>query len=69
MTEGQVLIRLGDSQPAEAAVAAANLELTSAQQAMDALLRTAALNQAQAFLAYHQRPKGKRLTLNSYGTA
>jgi multidrug efflux pump subunit AcrA (membrane-fusion protein) len=52
VTEGQVLARLGDSQSAEAALAGANAELTSAQQAYDALLRTAGLNHARAWQAY-----------------
>jgi multidrug efflux pump subunit AcrA (membrane-fusion protein) len=50
VTERQVLIRLGDRQPAQAALAAAQLELTSAQQAYDALVRTADLGRAQATL-------------------
>jgi HlyD family secretion protein len=49
VTEGQVLIRLGDREPAQAAVAAAKLELTAARQAAEALDRTASLAHAQAW--------------------
>ena len=49
VAEGQVLVRLGDRQPAEAAVAAAELELTAAQQASEWLKRTATLAHAQAW--------------------
>jgi len=49
LTEGQVLIRLGDRELAEAAVAAAKLELTAARQAAEALDRTAPLTHAQAW--------------------
>ena len=77
VTEGQVLVRLGDSQQAEAGVTAANLELTSAQQAMDALLRTVALNKSQAQLADINAQKSKveaqliwdRLNLRSIQTS
>jgi multidrug resistance efflux pump len=59
VTQGQTLIRLGDSEQAMAAVTTAKLELTSAQQAMDALLRTTDLNQAQAKLTYLNAQKAK----------
>jgi multidrug resistance efflux pump len=49
VTEGQVLVRLGDRELAEAAVAAAKLELTAALQAGEALDRTAPLTHAQAW--------------------
>lgn len=49
--EGDVLARLGDSQPAQAALAAANLELASAQQALDELNRTANLALAESWAA------------------
>ncbi len=52
VTQGQVLMRLGDRQPAEAAVAAAELELTAARQGAEALDRTAPLAHAQAWQAY-----------------
>ena len=41
--EGDVLIRLADREQAEAALAAAHLELITAQQAYDDLLRTEGL--------------------------
>src|SRR3972149_3072414 len=56
---GQALVRLGDREPADAAVAAARLELTAARQAAETLDRTAALAHAQAwqdFLAPQQKP-------------
>ncbi len=49
---GQVLIRLGDSEQAQVGLAAAQLELTQAQQDYDALIRTADLGHAQAWQAY-----------------
>jgi multidrug efflux pump subunit AcrA (membrane-fusion protein) len=49
VAEGQVLVRLGDRQQAEAAVAAAELELTAARQALEALERTADLSHAGAW--------------------
>jgi len=51
---GDVLVRLADSEQAAAAVTAANLELTQAQQASDAFLRNEALNRAQAWTTYQQ---------------
>lgn len=59
VTEGQALIKLGDSQQAEAALTAVNLELISAQQAVDALIRTAGLGAAQAQLAYINAQKSR----------
>ncbi len=52
VTHGQTLVRLGDRQQAQAALAAAQLQLVSAQQNLDALNRTAALDRAQAWQAY-----------------
>jgi multidrug resistance efflux pump len=52
VTQGQVLAHLGDNQQAEAGLAAAQLELASAQQADDTLVRTADLAHAQAWQAY-----------------
>jgi multidrug resistance efflux pump len=52
VTQGQVLAHLGDSQQAEAGLTAAQLELASAQQAYDMLVRTANLAHAQAWQAY-----------------
>jgi multidrug efflux pump subunit AcrA (membrane-fusion protein) len=50
--EGQALIRLGDTQQAEAALAAAKLEQNQAQQAFDAFMRTAGLASAQNWQDY-----------------
>lgn len=50
--EGDALIRLGDREAAEAAVAVARLELVVAQQAYDDLLRTEELVRANAWGAY-----------------
>lgn len=52
VSEGQVLARLGDHQQADAALTAATLELTAAQQAYDAFIRTADLTQAQSWQTY-----------------
>jgi multidrug resistance efflux pump len=52
VTEGQSLIKVGDSQQAEAALTTVKLELISAQQTLDALLRTAGLGEAQSLMAY-----------------
>ena len=52
VNEGQVLINLGDSHQAEAAMTAAVLELTSAKQSVDILYRTADIAKAQALTAY-----------------
>jgi multidrug efflux pump subunit AcrA (membrane-fusion protein) len=49
VVEGQLLVRLGDRKQAEAAVAAAELERTSARQAMETLERTAELAHARAW--------------------
>lgn len=58
---GQVLARLGDREPAEATLAAAQLEqaaaqleLTNAQQAYDTLIRIASLTHAQAWVKYNE---------------
>jgi multidrug efflux pump subunit AcrA (membrane-fusion protein) len=50
--QGDVLARLADSDVAAAQLAAANLELTQAQQAHDQLVRTAGLGRADAWTAY-----------------
>jgi multidrug resistance efflux pump len=57
VSQGQVLASLDDRQQAEAAVAAAQLELTTAQQQFDALNRTVALGRAQAWQAWIQAQK------------
>ncbi len=54
VSKGDVLVRLGDREQADAALAGARLELTSAQQAMDDFMRTAPLATAQAWEAYMQ---------------
>jgi multidrug resistance efflux pump len=50
--EGDILIRLADREQAEAALAAAQLELTSAQQAYDALVRNEGLDRAESWQAF-----------------
>jgi multidrug resistance efflux pump len=52
VSENQVLGKLGDNQQTRAALAAATVELYSAKQAVDTLLRTADLARAQALTAY-----------------
>lgn len=52
--EGDVLARLSNAGQAEAGLAAANLELLSAQQALDALNRTGGANRAAAWDAYQK---------------
>jgi multidrug resistance efflux pump len=52
VNEGDVLIRLADREQAEATLAAADLELITAQQAYDDLLRTEGLGRADAWQAY-----------------
>lgn len=49
---GDVLARLSNAGQAEAGLAAANLELINAQQALDALIRTGDANFARAWTAY-----------------
>jgi len=50
--EGDVLIRLADREQAEAALSAAQLELTTAQQAYDDFVRTEGVSRADAWQAY-----------------
>lgn len=50
--EGDVLVRLSDREQAEAALTAAQLELTTAQQAYDEFVRTAGLGRAETWQAY-----------------
>ena len=50
--EGDVLIHLADREQAEAALAAAQLELITAQQAYDDLLHTEGLGRSEAWQAY-----------------
>ncbi len=54
VTQGQPLLRLGDSEQAQAALEAARAELTTAQQAYDAFMRNADQAKAQAWQAYMQ---------------
>ena len=71
--QGQVLIRLGDRQPAAAALTGAQAQMIAAQQAFDLLVRTAALVNAQAWQSYMDAQKAHavaqlawdRLDLNS----
>jgi multidrug resistance efflux pump len=57
--EGDVLVRLADKEQAEAALAAAQLELTTAQQAYDQLVRTEGLSRADAWQAYMDAQKAR----------
>jgi multidrug resistance efflux pump len=76
VSAGDVLVRLGDRQQAEAALAAANLELTFARQDYDTLVRTVDLGRAQAWQAYMNAQKTRaaaqlawdRLDLNAIQT-
>ena len=52
VSEGDVLIRLADREQAEAVLAAAQLELITAQQAYDDLLRTEGLGRSEAWQTY-----------------
>ena len=52
--QGEVLARLANASQAEAQLAAAKLELVSAQQAFDALVRTGPANLASAWDAYQK---------------
>ena len=52
VSEGVVLVRLADREQAEATLASAQLELTTAQQAYDDLIRTEGLDRSEAWQAY-----------------
>jgi len=52
VSEGQVLVRLGDTQQAEAAMTAAKLEQSQAQQVLDAFMRTNGVASAQNWQDY-----------------
>lgn len=54
VSKGDVLLRLGDRESAEASLAAAQLELTQAQQAYDDFIRAAGLSAANAWKEYQQ---------------
>ena len=57
VSQGQVLASLADRQQAQASLAAAQLALTSAQQAFDTLNRTSDLGRAHAWQAYMDAQK------------
>ena len=73
VSRGQVLVRLGDRQPAAAALTGAQAQVIAAQQAYDLLVRTASLVNAQAWQSYMDAQKAHsvaqlawdRLDLNS----
>lgn len=52
VSQGQVLVRLGDREQVEAALTGAQAQIAAAQQAYDLLVRTANLAHAQAWQAY-----------------
>jgi multidrug efflux pump subunit AcrA (membrane-fusion protein) len=54
VSKGDILARLSNASQAEAQLAAANLELTQAQQALDTINRTADSNRAAAWDAYQK---------------
>jgi multidrug resistance efflux pump len=54
VNKGDVLVRLGDREQAEAALASAKLELTQAQNAYDEFTRNEGLSAASAWEAYQQ---------------
>jgi len=57
VSQGQVLVRLGDRKPAEAALAGVLAQSVAAQQAYDLLVRSADLGRAQAWQAYMDAQK------------
>ena len=57
--EGDVLVRLADKEQAEAALASAQLELTTAQQTYNQLVRTEGLSRADAWQAYMDAQKAR----------
>ena len=57
VSQGQVLVRLGDREQVEAALAGAQAQVTAAQQAYDLLVRTADLGHAQAWQTYMNTQK------------
>ena len=61
VTQGQVLVSLADRQQAQAALTAAQLELTVAQQDFDLLNRSTALGLAQAWQAYMDAQKTRAI--------
>jgi HlyD family secretion protein len=59
VTKGQVLVKLGDRQQVEAALAGAKAQQLAAQQSYDLLVRTAELAHAQAWQAYLNAQKAR----------
>jgi multidrug efflux pump subunit AcrA (membrane-fusion protein) len=59
--KGDVLMKLGDTEQAQAALRGANAELLAAQQDYDALIRTAPLAQAQAWLNWLNAQKARQV--------
>jgi multidrug efflux pump subunit AcrA (membrane-fusion protein) len=57
VTQGQILVRLGDRQQVQTAVAGAQAQLVASQQTYDLLLRTANLAHAQAWQTYMNSQK------------
>jgi len=57
VSQGQVLVRLGDREQVEAALAGAQAQVTAGQQAYDLLVRTADLGHAQVWQAYMNAQK------------
>jgi multidrug resistance efflux pump len=65
--QGQILVRLGDREPAEAALAGALAQSIAARQAYDLLVRSADLGHAQAWQTYMNAQKVRaaaKLTLD-----
>jgi len=61
VSRGQVLVRLGDRQPAATALVGAQAQVIVAQQAYDLLVRTAGLVNAQAWQSYMDAQKAHTL--------
>jgi multidrug resistance efflux pump len=59
VNQGQVLVRLGDRQQVESALAGAQAQEVVAQQAYDLLVRTADLGHAQAWQTYMNAQRGR----------
>lgn len=59
VSQGQVLVRLGDREQVEAALAGAQAQGVAAQQAYDLLIRTADLGHAQAWQTYMDTQKAR----------
>lgn len=59
VSEGEMLARLANAAQAEAQLAAAQLELTDAQQTLDTLIRTGNANRAETWAAYMQAQQAR----------